>query len=153
MRPPKNELLQEFRNVCKEIGWKLTALRFAVYKAMKDNKDHPVVDDVWEKVKREIPVVSRESVYRTLNDFATKGMIAVLDRADVVARYDSNPKRHDHFFCERCGRVFDFEVVDLEKLVKPLVDKTGRVEYIEARVRGVCRDCLNKEQANQNVIE
>ncbi len=153
MQPSKDELLQEFRNVCKKLGWKLTSLRFAVYCFLKDNKEHPIVDAVWAAVKRETPAVSRESVYRILNDFAEKGLIAVLDRADVVARYDSNPKRHDHFFCERCGRVFDFEVVDLEKLVKPLVDKTGRIDYVEARVRGVCRDCLNKEQTNENAVE
>jgi len=144
MRSPQNELLQEFRDVCRKLGWRLTALRFAVYRVLKGNKEHPVVDDVWNAVKRESPGVSRDSVYRILNDFAAKKLIGVLDRADVVARYDSNPERHDHFFCEKCGRVFDFEVADLVERVEPFASQQGQVEYVEARVRGVCRECLNK---------
>ena len=141
----EEDLLREFQRICRKSGLKATSPRFVTYKCMRDATEHPVVDQVWEKVKRELPTISRESVYRILNDFASRGVIGALERPDVVARYDCNPERHDHFFCDRCGRVFDFEAPTLPTLAEELAGRFGRVERAEIRARGVCRECLERE--------
>ncbi len=145
----KENLTEEFAGVCRSLGWKFTASRFAVYRFLKDNDEHPVVDRVWAAVRTEIPAIARESVYRILNDFAARGLIAQMDRADVVARYDANPSRHDHFYCEKCGRVFDFEIENLEALLPDAARNLGRADRVEARIRGVCRECLAAEGAEK----
>ncbi|MBQ7030708.1 MAG: transcriptional repressor [Thermoguttaceae bacterium] len=35
----------------------------------------------------------------------------------MLSRFDANPKRHDHFYCSKSGRVFDFEIENLETLL------------------------------------
>ena len=74
----------------------------------------------------------------------------MLDRSDVVARYDSNPERHDHFFCTRCGRAFDFEIQQLPTIIAQVAGGLGKIEHVEARVQGVCKDCLNNERINDS---
>ena len=148
MNSAQEDILQEFRDRCSETGMRATAPRLTVYRIVRDNRDHPAVDRVWEAAKAELPTISRESVYRILNDFVAHGIIAMLDRSDVVARYDSNPKRHDHFFCTQCGRVFDFEASELLELIAPLADKLGRIAHIEARVQGICCECLKRKRSD-----
>lgn len=150
MTPPEKEITQEFADVCRSLGWKFTASRFAVYRYLKGNTEHPVVDRVWEMVRLELPAIARESVYRILNDFAARGLIALMDRPDVVARYDANPKRHDHYYCSRCGRVFDFEMANLEALLPDEAKKIGRIDKVETRIRGVCRECLAELEKESN---
>ena len=146
MNNSQEDVLREFREHCCKQGMRVTAPRLTVYRILKDNREHPGVDSVWKAAKEELPNISRESVYRILNDFVAHGVFAMLDRSNVVARYDSNPKRHDHFYCTRCGRVLDFELPQLPNLVATLAAKFGTVEHIEARVQGVCKRCLAQEQ-------
>ena len=147
MKEPDDALAKDFLDICHKSGLKATSLRLAVYRYLKTSGEHPDVDQVWNAVRRELPTISRESVYRVLNDFASHGVIAILDRADVVARYDVEPKkRHDHFQCERCGRFFDFEVKALPELVDAVAGALGRIEHAEIRVRGICNDCLRQEE-------
>ena len=136
---------KDFLEVCHSSGLKATAPRLAVYRYLKATREHPDVDQVWNEVKKEIPTISRESVYRVLNDFASHGVIAILDRPDVVARYDVEPKRHDHFYCEKCGRFFDFEIRELPELVVPVAGNFGRINRAEIRVSGICNECLQQE--------
>ena len=142
MKNSQESILLEFRQHCRKAGMKVTGPRLTIFRVLQGNREHPVVDQVWKAARTELPNISRESVYRILNDIVAHGVIAMLDRSDVVARYDSNPERHDHFFCTRCGRVFDFEAPQLPNLVAPLAEKFGRVEHTEARVQGICKECL-----------
>ena len=142
----RDPVCREFRALCRKLGWRVTASRLAVYRFVRENKSHPVIDSVWEAVKRELPNISRESVYRILTDFADKGVIYQLERPDVVARYDSNPRRHDHFYCERCGRVFDFSADEVDAIARAAANKLGAITRVEARVTGICEECLRKEQ-------
>ena len=100
---------------------------------------HPDVDSIWQVVKEKMPTVTRESVYRILNEFAANGVIWRLDSVSS-ARYDSNTAPHGHFICECCGKISDFmlntppETVVLENI-------SGIVRHMEMRFTGVCPDC------------
>lgn len=143
----EDEELHEFRDRCRQTGLKLTAPRLAVYRFLRGNREHPGVDRVWEEVRKELPTISRESVYRVLNDFVSHKIIALLDRPDVVARYDADTSRHDHFYCRQCGRYFDFKIDELPKLVEAAIGSFGKIERYEIRARGVCKECLAKNQS------
>ena len=145
MKEKQDDVLQEFCDLCHRVGLKLTTPRLAVYRYLRGNTEHPGVDRAWEEVRKELPTISRESVYRVLNDLASHGIVALLERPDVVARYDANPNRHDHFYCEKCGRFFDFEIEELPALVDAAVGSLGKIERAEIRVRGICNECLAKE--------
>ncbi len=127
-----------FKEICRANHWRSTPQRLAIYGFVCDNLTHPGVDEVWEEVKQSLPAVTRESVYRILNEFAQAGIIQRLDHI-ASARYDSQTAPHGHFICEGCGEITDFSFPDGTAL--PVHPAAGSVRHIELRISGICDKC------------
>lgn len=128
----------DFRDICRRNGWKCTAQRLAVYNGIYENYTHPDVDDIWAQVKQNLPTVTRESIYRILNEFADCGIISRLDHM-VGARYDFQTEPHGHFICEKCGNISDFVIApEMDIAAIPL---PGESRHIEVRITGICDKC------------
>jgi|BioPla2DNA2_1021312.scaffolds.fasta_scaffold38753_2 Fur family peroxide stress response transcriptional regulator len=151
MQQQTDPIFQEFSDICRKLVWRMTSSRLAVYRYVRGNKEHPTVDAVWKAVQKEQPNISRESVYRILTDFAAKGLIYILDPPNVVARYDSSSKRHDHFFCQQCGKIVDFNADEIDAIIRNKLSAVGRIDRVEARVLGVCQECLDKETVSKTI--
>ncbi|MCC8107917.1 MAG: transcriptional repressor [Planctomycetes bacterium] len=134
-----------FADLCREHGWRRTAQRRAVFNLLCGDRSHPTVDAVWQDVKETLPEISLDSVYRILDDFSGVGLVRRLT-ANKVIRYDADTSPHEHFLCQRCQRLFDFSGLD----PKPLDNacrRFGQVTAIEVTVHGICRDCLERGEA------
>ena len=70
-------------------------------------KSHPTADDVFRRVQRVLPKVSRGTVYRNLQRLTAERRIGVAHLGTRVARFDPTPTPHDHFLCEDCGGLED----------------------------------------------
>ena len=132
----------DFRKICRENGWKCTPQRLSVYVFVQGNLTHPDVDTVWEAVRDSLPSITRESVYRILNEFAEQGIIRRLDHIDN-ARYDSRTGLHGHFICRKCGRITDFDWPAGVEI--PETARTGTVDHMEFRLIGLCRECSSAD--------
>src|SRR5574344_2069988 len=132
---------QLFRELCRKAGWKCTSQRLAVYDFVHDNRTHPDVDSVWRAVRVTQPAITRESVYRILNEFSEQGIISRIDQLDS-ARYDSRTLPHGHFICEKCGAILDFDLPEGE--FQPPVQLPGQARHLEVRAVGICEQCLKK---------
>ncbi len=131
-----------FREICRKNGWRFTRQRFAVYAFVRANRTHPGVDDVLNAVRRRMPHVTRESVFRILCDLASAGLVVRLDNLPS-ARFDACTESHGHFICRKCGKVVDFDLpkgID----VKP-PEKGAQLDFTELRVSGVCARCLGNQ--------
>ena len=128
----------EFLNLCRKAGWKCTSQRIAVYEFLRNNLTHPNVDTVWSAVRERLPSITRESVYRILNEFSEEGIISRLDHIDS-ARYDSRKEPHGHFICGKCGRIADFKWPEGTAL--PMELRRKNVTHMEIRLVGVCDRC------------
>jgi len=126
-----------FPAFCREHGLKCTAQRLAVFAAVRDSKSHPSVDETLAVVRKTVPTVTRDSVYRILNEFASLGILARLD-ALSAARYDSWMGPHAHFICERCGKIADYLLPADLPLPKGMPSER---HHLELRVTGVCDKC------------
>lgn len=131
-------IYQRFQEICRQQRWKCTAQRLAVFAYVHDNDDHPDVDDVWREVKGTLPSVTRESIYRILNEFTDRGLLRRLDHV-TSARYDCQVGPHGHFLCTRCGQIQDFPLP--EPVTVPRGDISGDVEHLELRLTGICKRC------------
>ena len=132
----------DFKAICKNNGWKCTSQRFAVYKFVHENYSHPSVDDVWHNVRETLPAVTRESVYRILNEFSERNVIQRLDHLES-ARYDSITGPQGHFICEVCGEITDFA---FPKAAVPTADSScGEVRHVELRLSGICEKCRQEK--------
>ncbi len=130
----------EFPAFCRGRALKCTAQRLAVFAAVRAAQGHPSVDEIWQAVRASLPTVTRESVYRILNEFASVGLVGRLD-ALTSARYDRSSAPHAHFICEVCGRIDDYPMPMGWRLPAKMA---GEAKHVELRVTGVCPVCQKK---------
>jgi len=129
-----------FPAFCREHGLKCTAQRLAVFAAIRMSRAHPSVDTTWAAVKKTVPTVTRDSVYRILNEFASLGLITRMD-ALSSARYDTWLGPHAHFICEVCGCVTDYPLPEGLALPEGMPHEQ---HHLELRVTGVCEKCARR---------
>jgi Fur family iron response transcriptional regulator len=99
----KRETLQALT----EHGIQPSAQRVAVADYVLYTTDHPSADQVWAAVKRSFPMLSRATVYNTLNLFTEKGLLRELVLAEGKVVFDPKLDPHHHFLDEDTGEILD----------------------------------------------
>jgi Fur family iron response transcriptional regulator len=84
-----------------------SAQRVAVASYALTTEEHPSADEVWERVRRSFPMVSRATVYNTLNLFVDKGLLQALVLAEGKVVFDPKVDRHHHFVDDATGAIHD----------------------------------------------
>jgi Fe2+ or Zn2+ uptake regulation protein len=84
-----------------------SAQRVAVASYVLTTEDHPSADQVWAKVKEGFPMLSRATVYNTLNLFVEKGLLRELILAEGKVVFDPKLDPHHHFIDEGTGEIHD----------------------------------------------
>ena len=136
---------QNFEEMCKNRGLSITVQRQQVYQALMAFTSHPTVDVVYDQVRKSIPTISRATVYRTLETLADEGLIQRVLHPGSSARYDGNPKPHNHLVCTVCGKTEDCMDSDLNAMSCPSHSSTGfMISNCEITFRGVCPECQRK---------
>jgi Fur family iron response transcriptional regulator len=88
-------------------GIQPSAQRVSIAAYVLNTPEHPTAERVWSKVSKSCPVISRATVYNTLNLFVKKGLLRQFVMDDGAAVFDSNVGRHHHFVDETTGRIHD----------------------------------------------
>ena len=84
-----------------------SAQRVAVAEYVLATEEHPSADQVWAKVKEGFPMLSRATVYNTLNLFVEKGLLRELVLAEGKVVFDPKVEPHHHFIDEATGEIHD----------------------------------------------
>lgn len=116
--------------------------REAVIEFLKSTTTHPTAYDVYEKIRESYPNISLGTVYRNLALLASEGDILELSGANGQAHFDGNVSPHSHFFCQKCGKIYD--VFDDEYPIPPSLGGKD-VKTVSIAYYGVCEACKNKE--------
>jgi Fe2+ or Zn2+ uptake regulation protein len=90
-----------------ERGVQPSAQRVAIARYVLHTDEHPSADQVFAKVKRSFPMVSRATVYNTLNLFVEKGLLREHVLAEGKSVFDPNLAPHHHFIDDETGAIFD----------------------------------------------
>ena len=101
-------------------GIQPSAHRVAVAEYVLHTEEHPSADEVWAKVGKRL-LISRATIYNTLNLLAEKGLIRALTLAGGRVVFDPKLDRHHHFIDEETGAIHDVpweavRVSDIEAL-------------------------------------
>lgn len=100
-------------------GFKPTAQRIAIASFVIVRGEHPTANEVIEGVQDLLPMVSRATVYNSLNALVEAGLVMeVQSGVDGLVRYDGNMEPHHHLVDSATGRLFDipFEEVQIANL-------------------------------------
>lgn len=124
-------------------GVKPSYPRLKVLEYLVEYRNHPTAEEIYEVLVKEMPTLSRTTVYNTLNLFVEEGVVIPINISSNETRYDATVMDHGHFKCTGCGKIVDFpiEVSDfgISELSGYIV--TGRFVYF----KGICPDCLNHQ--------
>ncbi len=124
-----------------------TRQREAILRVLINTKAHPTADWIYEEVRKEIPNISKGTVYRNLQVLQEDGAVTELNLNGTVSRFEAKQDSHYHFRCERCGRVFDLDEPVNNKLDERVAKRTGfTVSHHQLEFRGLCKDCQRKSR-------
>jgi len=136
--------LNSFKIKLEEKKIKPTYIRLKILNRLETNKTHPTAEVIFKALVKEIPTISRTSVYNTLNVFYEKGLITPIFITGLEARFDSNISPHHHFLCERCGQIIDLDI-ECNYYKKGNV-QGHRIIELHGYFKGICKDCLKKKE-------
>jgi Fur family ferric uptake transcriptional regulator len=127
----------------KERGLKSTAQRDDIARVFFRIDRHVSAEELYAEVKRVSPHVGYATIYRTLKLLKECELVYERHFNDGQARYEPvSTRHHDHFICERCGRIIEFENARIEKLQEAVARELGVVlTRHKMELYGLCRDC------------
>ncbi len=99
--------LRPLRTRLEAHGIQPSAQRLAVAAYVLGTDDHPSADQVFAKVAATMPMLSRATVYNTLNLFVDKGLLRPLVLAEGRTVFDPHVARHHHFVDDETGAIHD----------------------------------------------
>jgi Fur family peroxide stress response transcriptional regulator len=125
---------------------KVTHQRTEVFRELAGTEEHPNADAIYQAVKKRVPAISRDTVYRALADLETLGLAGKAGMPFRPGRYDANTDPHHHFICTECGLIRDFYSEALDELPLPkAVESLGRVQSSHVQLQGVCAACAGRK--------
>lgn len=136
---------QAFAEALKADGLRMTHQRLEVIKELAAARHHPDADELFTAVRKRVPTISRDTVYRTLATLVSRGLVERI-AAPGAARFDPDASSHHHFVCTSCGRIIDLGTAALgEHAVPSGIDGVAEVTSVRLEVKGVCKDCASAE--------
>ncbi len=135
------EKLKELKKRCGEANMRLTPQRIEVLKMIASVTSHPNAEMVYDEVRKVMPTISLDTVYRTLASLEELGLIFKVDNELPKTRYDADLSPHCHFICTKCGAVCD---IFLDEYIKAPegCEQYGKVLQTNFQIKGICKNCL-----------
>ncbi|EJW92674.1 ferric uptake regulator, Fur family [gut metagenome] len=122
--------------------------RIAIMDYLLSHKTHPSIDEIYMALCKQIPTLSKTTVYNTLKLFVEHGAAQMLTIDERNACFDGDTSPHAHFLCKRCGHIFDLPYAREERQLEPIDMNGFRVEEVHQYYKGVCPACASKEEAH-----
>jgi len=111
-----------------------------IWDAIKNESSHPTADQIYEKVRKDLPNISLGTVYRNLQKLVSLGKLQVLS-VGRSQHFDPLVTSHQHFICEQCNHVYDV-FVDTPRILPTRLPHEGfRVTSHQLAFYGTCTDC------------
>lgn len=128
-----------------EHGLRPSTQRLAILDYLLTHPTHPTVEDVYQGLNGRIRTLSRTTVYNTLRMLSEHHAAQMITIDDHHVCYDGNISPHVHFYCKRCGRVFDFFGEQAPVVQRKVIDG-NIVTEAQLYYKGVCKECIEKEK-------
>ena len=134
--------MEKIKEILKNKGIKPSIQRIKIFECLMRDGNHPTARDIYGMIFKEIPTLSKTTIYNTVKLFTDKGILKPVRIGEGEVRYDMEADFHPHFRCNKCGKVFDLDKnllkKDNEEIDGHLVD--GKCVCYS----GICRDCRSK---------
>lgn len=132
-------MMIDIRHLLEEKNIKPSLHRMKILEYLVMNRNHPNVETIFKAIAREIPTLSKTTIYNTLKTFQENGIVQFLTVEENEVRFDATMQHHAHFRCVTCGEVYD---VELSTKVFDMDSVDGhRITGSQIYFFGLCRSC------------
>jgi Fur family peroxide stress response transcriptional regulator len=91
-------------------GLRTTPQREVIYSILTKKRDHPTADEVYARVKSEMPSISLATVYNCLEALVAHNLVRQVNFERGPTRYCPNLQPHAHFHDEATGSTHDVDL-------------------------------------------
>ena len=128
----------------RERGGKVTYQRLLVWRALADDRTHPTAEEIYTRLKAQMPTLSLTTVYNILNELVEWGELRRFDTGDGHIHFDPNAEAHAELICMRCHSVIDVPgSEDASHAARPLPTEIAgyRIVTHSEQYYGFCPAC------------
>jgi Fur family transcriptional regulator, ferric uptake regulator len=135
--------METFHARLKERGLKSTGQRDDIARVFFELPHHISAEELYAEVKKVNPHVGYATIYRTLRLLKECSLLYERHFDEGQARYEAVGERHhDHFICEQCGRIIEFENAAIERMQNIVARDLGvTLTRHKMELYGTCPDC------------
>lgn len=120
-----------------ESGLRATPQREVVYSALLRKRDHPTAEEVFARVKADLPAISLATVYNCLETLVQCNLVRQVNFERGPTRYCPHLHPHAHFHDEHTGSTHDIELpVGVMDQLKAILPAGYDASAIEITFRG-----------------
>lgn len=125
-------------------GLKITHQRLVILGILVNSGMHPTTDWIYESIKADNPAISLATVYKTMETLVEAEIIKKVKCEDGKTRFDANVEPHNHIYCEKTGRIFDFKDDELQDLIETYLTnkqlENFEISEIQLQINGRVKD-------------
>ena len=115
-------------------GLRATPQREVVYNVLLQKRDHPTADEVYARVRGEMPTISLATVYNCLDALVACDLVRTVNFERGPTRYCPNLQPHAHFHDQQTGQTRDIDLppglLEQMKAILPAGYDASSVEII-----------------------
>ena len=146
MHAPRRFVHSALSRILKDAGYRDTAPRRAVVRAIEEAEGDLNPDALWRAGKRLHAGLGRATVYRTLEALTALGVVRPLVAPDGGRLYSPSVGGHHHLVCSGCGIIVDFHDCAEGAIVRRVARQNNfRIRGHLLEVYGLCNACGPRE--------
>ena len=131
----------------KDAGLKITLPRIKILQILENAEVHHVsAEDVYKLLLANGEEIGLATVYRVLTQFEQAGLVVRHNFEGGHSVFElASDKHHDHIVCVRCGRVEEFNDVEIERRQEEVARSMGyELTDHHLNMYGLCPECAKK---------
>ena len=114
-----------------------TPQREVVLKVILEKRDHPTADEIFARVKAQMPTISLATVYNCLETLVSCDLVRQVHLERGATRYCPNLHEHAHFHDNATGAIHDVDLPpDVLKRLREILPPGFEPSSIELTFRG-----------------
>ena len=128
----------------KDAGLKITAPRLKILQLLESTSvRHVSAEDVYKLLLENGEEIGLATVYRVLTQFEDAGLVARHHFEGGHSVFELSPdQHHDHIVCVKCGKVEEFNDVEIERRQKMIAESLGfELTDHDLKMYGLCPVC------------
>ena len=130
-------------------GYRLTPQRQLILEAVRRAETHVTPEQVYDRVHRQQPTISRATIYRTLDFLCEVRLIHALYWGGQMYYEIAGDEPHHHLICRTCGGVDQIDHVLLRRSIPG--DRASNTGLPSIWITWRCLACVNACRGNRQV--